>query len=255
MDYHIRLHATTAAIVITLGFTVSLVTSAVVVARAYSGRIEQAARQERTIVVTGSTRHRIRSDRAVWSIEVSGRGPALTDAFAVLDGGVRRVHAFLKEMGFGDGEIGIAAIDTHVHYVRDAKGNNTREIAEYTLQRRFVVTTHDVERVNQAAGRVTQLIEEGVHVISCPPEYYFTELAQLKIDLMAAASADAHSRAEKIAASTGARLGELRDARMGVLQITQPYSTKVASYGIYDTSTIDKDVRAVVSATFGISVD
>jgi hypothetical protein len=39
---------------------------------------------------------------------------------------------------------------------------------------------------------------------------------------------------------------------MGVLQITQPNSTEVAGYGLYDTSTIDKDVTAVVTVTFGV---
>jgi hypothetical protein len=39
---------------------------------------------------------------------------------------------------------------------------------------------------------------------------------------------------------------------MGVLQITRPHSTEVSSYGIYDTDTIDKDVRAEVSVTFGV---
>ena len=70
---------------------------------------------------------------------------------------------------------------------------------------------------------------------------------------MAAASADARLRADNIASATGAALGELRDARMGVLQITRPLSTEVSSWGIYDTDTIEKDVRAVVTATFGIA--
>ena len=252
MDQHIRLHATTLAIVVTAGFAVSFVTSTVVAARAFTARSTQDLDARRTIDVKGSTRQRIRSDRAVWRITVSGNGPTLQQAFTVIDTGVQRVGRFLRDMGFGDGEIGLAAIDTCEHYVRDADGNATREIAEYTLDRRFIVTTTDVDRVNRTAGLVTQLIEEGVHVISFAPEYYFTQLAQLKIDLMAAASADAYARAERIASSTGATLGELRDAQMGVLQITQPHSTEVSSYGIYDTSTIDKDVRAVVSATFGI---
>lgn len=253
MDHHIKLHATTVVIVIALGLTVSLVTSTVVASRAYAGRAEQTASEHRTIDVKGSTRKHIRSDQAVWSISVIGRGAALTDAFAILDDGVRRVKQFLTDMDFSDAEVGVSAIDTTEHFARDAKGNLTRDITEYTLQRRFTITTADVDRVSRTAGRVTQLIENGVHVLSYSPEYYFTELAQLKIDLMAAASADARERAEKIAESTGCRLGELRDARMGVLQITRPHSTEVSSYGIYDTGTIDKDVRAVVSATFGIA--
>ena len=153
MDHHIRLHATTVVIVIALGLTVSLITSTVVAARAYTGRAENTAREYRTIDVKGSTRQRIRSDQAVWSISVIGRGAALTDAFAILDDGVNRVRQFLKDMDFSDTEIGLSAIDTTEHYARDAKGNFTREITEYTLQRSFTVTTTDVIRVNRTAGR------------------------------------------------------------------------------------------------------
>jgi len=252
MEHHIRLHAVTAAIVVALGGAVSLVTSTAVAARAYTDRGRQAAREEQTITVKGSTRQRIMSDRAVWEIEVNGRGPTLRDAFDVLSKGTDRVRRFLDEMGFEDSEFELDAIDTCTHHARDAKGNETREVAEYELEREFTITTATVERVHRSAGRVTELIQEGVHVISYSPSYYYSKLPQLKIDLMAAASADARLRAEKIAASTGCSLGELRQARMGVLQITRPLSTEVSGYGMYDTSTIEKDIRAVVTATFGI---
>jgi hypothetical protein len=39
---------------------------------------------------------------------------------------------------------------------------------------------------------------------------------------------------------------------MGVFQITAPYSTEVSDYGMYDTSTIDKQITAIVKASFEI---
>ncbi len=255
MDYHIRLHVTTAVIVVTLGITVSLITSTVVGAGAYRARSAEASRRAQTITVKGSTRQRIRSDRAVWSIGVRGEGPTLPEAFGVLDAGVKRVRRFLTEQGFADAEIGLCAIDTDTHYRLDEHGEPTHEIVGYALQRSFVVTAADVARVEQSAGRVTELIQEGILVASRAPAYYYTGLPQLKIDLMAAASGDARSRAQKIADSTGCRLGELRDAQMGVLQITRPDSTETSGYGVYDTGTIDKDVTAVVTATFGIQAE
>jgi hypothetical protein len=52
--------------------------------------------------------------------------------------------------------------------------------------------------------------------------------------------------------NAGCHIVEVRQARMGVLQITQPNSTAVSDSGIFDTATIDKDVTAVVGLTFGI---
>ena len=39
----------------------------------------------------------------------------------------------------------------------------------------------------------------------------------------------------------------------GVFRVTSPNSTEVEGYGVYDTSTLDKDVTAVVNVTFGVS--
>lgn len=252
MDYRIHLNFATATTIVAIACLASFITSTVVAARAYVARGEQVTRDEQVIRVKGSTRKRIHSDRAVWRIFVRGEAKELKEAFAVLDRGIQRVRKFLKEHGFEDVEIGLGSIDTTTHYVRNKKGQQTRQIESYTLSRTFFVTTGDVRRVLHTTGEVTQLIQEGVLVISCAPEYYYTGLAGLKVELMSTASADARARADKIAEAAGCRVAEVRSARMGVLQITQPYSTEVSDYGIHDTSTIDKDVRAVVTAEFRI---
>jgi len=40
--------------------------------------------------------------------------------------------------------------------------------------------------------------------------------------------------------------------QVGVFQITSPNSTQVSDYGVYDTSTLNKDVTAVVNVTFAL---
>ena len=44
----------------------------------------------------------------------------------------------------------------------------------------------------------------------------------------------------------------MRSSSLGVYQITPRDSTDVSDYGINDTSTRDKDVTAVVTATFAV---
>lgn len=251
-EYRVRLNLATTALIVVIGVAVSVITSTVVVARAYKVRGEQAVRQEETITVKGSARKRIRSDRAIWQIRVEGEHKQLQEAFKTLDAGVQRVRAFLEQQKFMPEEIGLGPIETNVHYVKTEKGQETREVASYTLARTYQIETKDVERVSQTAGKVTQLIQEGVLVISQPPEYHYSDPAVLKVELMGAASKDARTRAEEIARAAGCRLGQVRAATMGVLQITPPYNTETSAEGIVDTSTIEKDARAVVTATFQI---
>ncbi|MHC4547800.1 MAG: SIMPL domain-containing protein [Planctomycetota bacterium] len=252
MEYRVRTDLARSAAVVALGVAASVIVGTAVAARAYRGKASDASRRDQTLDVKGLARQRIRSDVAVWSIDVKGEGASLREAFDLLERGLQGIRAFLRERPFEDAEVVVGAIQTETHHARDAKGEKTREVTGYTLRRRLTVTSGTLERVAAAAGEVTELIREGVHVVSQPPAYYYTRIADLKIALMGLASEDARARADAIARNAGCRVGEVRDARMGVLQVTRPHSTKVSGYGIYDTSTIEKDVRAVVTVTFGI---
>lgn len=252
MDYNIRFNFAAAAALVMLAAIVGAISSTVVASRAYVARGEQSLKAEQLITVKGSTRKRIRSDQAVWDISVRGEDKELKAAFGILDQSVARVRQFLDQQGFKAGEIGMSSISTVEHHVRDPKGNETREISGYSLSRGFTVTTTDVDRVARAAGEVTQLIQEGILVFSCSPAYYYSDLAKLKVELMADAAKDARARADNIANETGCRVAEVRSAQMGVLQVTQPLSTEVTDWGTYDTSTIDKDVQVVVTVKFRI---
>jgi hypothetical protein len=248
MEYRIRTDLARSAAVVALGVAASFVVSTVVAARAYRARGEA----PRTLDVKGMARVRIRSDVAVWQVHVRGEGATLAAAFERLEAGMKGVREFLAKRGFETGEAAEGAIGTETHYVRDKDGRETREVQGYTLLRGLTVTTGVLERVEEAAGKVTELIGQGLLVVSAQPEYYYTGIGDLKIELLAKASEDARARADAVAGETGCRVAEVVDARMGVLQVTEPHSTEVSSSGIYDTSTIEKDVRAVVSVTFRI---
>lgn len=252
MEHRLRINLLSTAIVLGSALVVSVVTSAVVASRAYRSRAEIVTRAEQQLTVKGYARQSTRSDLGVWEIKVIGEGESLRDAFETLEVGVDRIHQFLVERGFTSEEIALEAIKTNTHYLRDDAGAATRDVAGYTLERRLVVTSAQVEQISAAASEVTQLIRDNVPVRSFAPAYTFSKVGDLKVDLLGAAAADARRRAENIAAKSGCAVAAVRNARQGVIQITRPNSTDVASYGIYDTSTIAKDISVVVTVTFGI---
>ncbi|MBC7321113.1 SIMPL domain-containing protein [bacterium] len=61
---------------------------------------------------------------------------------------------------------------------------------------------------------------------------------------------DARARAERIAQSTGQKVGSLKSASMGVVQVLAPNSTEVSDYGTHNISTIDKEVVVTVRVVF-----
>lgn len=252
MHYVLNVRAMGAAATLALGMAISIITSTVVASRAYSSRAAQTARSQQEITVKGSARMRIVSDLAVWSIEVINWSARLKDAYSGLEFGVDRLHAFLLEQGFVDEEITVGPIDTTTHQSRDKDGRETQHISGYTLRRSLTVTSADVRRVAKTAGGVTRLLNDGIHVRSEPPQFTYSKVADLKVEILGLASKDARSRANQVASNAGCRIGDVRRAVMGIIQITKPHSTEVSGYGIYDTSTIEKDVSVVVTATFGV---
>lgn len=240
------------ALVLSTGLAGGMIISTLLASRAYADRGERVERRDDAITVKGSTRQRIRSDKATWCIRLQGEAKALKDSYDALADGVRRTREYLLKRGFTEQEIGLGSIATATFFARDKEGHETREIAGYSLSRNFFVATPDVQRVNQSAGEVTELIEDGVLLVSYPPEYHYSKIADLKVDLLGLASKDARARADCIAQNAGCKVAEVRRASMGVLQITRPESTEVSDSGVYDTTSIDKDVTAVVTLTFGL---
>ena len=72
------------------------------------------------------------------------------------------------------------------------------------------------------------------------------------VKILAEAAKDAKQRAEQIAEATGSRIGQVRSARMGVLQITPAFSNEVSDYGINDVSSLQKDITGVVTVEFEV---
>lgn len=252
MEHRIHINWLGAAIAIAGAIAVSIIASTALAARSFDKRLEQIESADQQVTVKGAARTRVRADTAVWYIDVFGEHTTLADTFNVLDEGTQRLDAFLLDKGFTPAEIARSAITTDIHYKRDAKGRATRQTEGYTLHRTYAISSPDVEKVARAAGDVTELLRDGIRVVGRSPEFTYSKLADVKIDIIARASGDARARADAIATEAGSSVREVRTVRQGVMQVTRPDSTEVSSYGIYDTSTIDKDVSIVMTITFGL---
>jgi hypothetical protein len=209
-------------------------------------------RSDEAITVTGSAKKRITSDLVVWSAGVSAQATTLTEAYKQLSDGIPRIKQYLLSKGIPEQQMTVSAITTTPQKRQDANGNETSEITGYQLQQQIEVRSSDVQKIAQVARESTELINQGILIESKAPQYYYTAIGDLKVEMLGEAAKDAKERAEKIASSTGNSIGSVRSAKMGVLQITAADSTDVSDYGVYDTTTIEKDMTAVVNVSFAV---
>jgi hypothetical protein len=227
---------------------VGLVVSSLIFGWFYSN----AKKGDEAITVTGSAKKRIRSDLVVWSAGVSTQASEVTDAYRQLSEIIPRIKQYLVSKGIAEDQMTASSISTTTQKKQDANGNETSEITGYVLSQQIDVKSFDVDKIAQIAREATELINQGILIESRSPQFYYTKIGDLKIEMLGEAAKDAKERAERIAASTGNSIGSVRSARMGVLQITAADSTEVSDSGIYDTSSIDKDMTAVVNVSFAV---
>ena len=236
----------------TLWLGISLAIGIIISTVIISNTVTRIKLANQTITVKGYAEKRIKSDLIVWKGFFTVRGSQLTEAYALLDRDLSLVKEYLVSKGIAENEIVVSSIRTRTIYGRDAQGRPTDQVSGYELEQQVEVRSNQVEKIAAIARESTELINKGVHFQSLEPQYFYTKLSDLKIEMLAAATKDARQRAEQLALNSGSKLGSLRSASMGVLQITRAYSTEVSDYGIYDVTSLEKDIKAVVTVSFSI---
>lgn len=208
------------------------------------------AKQRTTLTVTGAATKELRSDLAVWNFSFTRRSADREETLAALKKDLQEVRNFLRARGIPDAEITVAPASLSILYRVDQYGRETNEVQAYVASQTVEVRSKDVDRITRVFRATGELIDRGVELQAPPPQYFYTGLDSLKVEMLAEATKNARRRAEEIAKNGGGRLGPLRSAMMGVFQITPVHSTEVSDYGVNDTTALEKKITAVVNAEF-----
>ena len=204
-----------------------------------------------TITVTGASTERIKSDYVDWRVEVRGNGSSQQEAYQALEPQVERAVAFLKEQNVPESSIQLGVIQSSSEDVRN-RVTGALITTRWTTRQPILIGSSDVGLISGVSRQIGDLVGQGVPISIRQPAYTFTRLSEKRVDMLAKATADAKRRAEAIAQQAGSGIGAITKADTGTFQITVPNSTSMSSYGSYDTSTIWKDITAVMGVTFRV---
>jgi hypothetical protein len=211
----------------------------------YSARSTQGA-----ISVTGSAKQAVRADLAKWTVSVTRT--AFLESQAATYSAVARdaaaVKAYFIQAGLPEEAVSMNTIVADQDWSYQSQGGPVR----YNVHQEITVESNNVEKVEGLAQDVATLISRGYAVSPRQPEYYVSNLPELRVALLGKAIEDAKARAESIAKSGGTRVGALQSANSGVVQVMSPNSTNVEDYGSYDTSSIEKEVSVTARASFSV---
>lgn len=231
---------------------IAIITSFFLIGNAYKYKFKTTE----NITVTGSAEKDFVSDQIVWTGNYTRKNMDLKSAYASLKEDEARIKSYLKEKGITDNEMVFSAIniDKEFNTRYDENGRQTgSEFTGYNLKQNVTVDSKNIDKVEKISREITELIESGIELNSTSPSYYYTKLSELKIDLLAKASADAKLRAQTIAKNAGSSLGSIRKATMGVFQITGQNSNEDYSYGgVFNTSSKNKTATITMKVDFAV---
>lgn len=207
------------------------------------------------IQVTGLGKKDFKSDLVVWNGTFARQNFELKQAYALLQKDRENILEYLKSKGVKPSEIVFSSVNINKEfdYTYDSEGNQRSSFAGYRLNQQVEIESGELEKVENIAREITELINLGVEFYSNSPQYYYTGLSELKIEMIASATEDARIRAEKIAENAGAEIGDLRSAQMGIFQIIGQNSNEDFSWGgTFNTTSKMKTATITMRLEFGI---
>ena len=205
------------------------------------------ARNEQSIRVVGQGVKSVTSDLIKWNMTINkttnvayrSEGPSW------IQEDLNKVKKYLANNGIEEKDILVEPVSSYANY-----GNNG--ITGYSFSQRIEVRSNDIEKIEKLALDNKALAKQDIYLQYSDLEYFVSNLADIKAEMLALATADAKTRALEIAKSSGNKVCGLLSARSGVFQIRKPLSTDVSDYGIYNTSSKEKEIAVTVTATFKI---
>lgn len=205
-----------------------------------------------TLHVKGCAEREIQSDFVKWRGTLTSTGDTQVSAYEKLVKDVEILLAYMHAEGVDVEKLAFSPIYTTTIYKVNDLGNTKNEVDHYILSQDFAISSPELPLITRVSQNITTLLKEGLTVSSLPPEYYFLKLDEMKISMLGEAAKDARLRADQLVANTSSQVGALRSAQQGVFQITPDFSNSVSDYGEYDTTSIAKRIKAVVTMEYSI---
>jgi len=200
------------------------------------------------ISVKGSVQKTIESDLAIWSGSFQVEAETLLDAQHKIQANRALVASCLGTAGVTNFSCSPISIEELKATQKGPDGFVAQRTTGYRLSQSVSVESGDVDRLDKLDS--TPLVEQGVIFTVSPPQFIYTKSGETKIEMLADATRDARARAGQIAVQGGRSIARLQSADQGIFQITPLHSVATSWQGESDTSSRQKTITAVVTATF-----
>ena len=233
--------------------SLAILLSAYTLGRAYTYKY----RAEDKVVVTGLGEQTFESDLIVWNATLTYETTNAASGYEHLNRNRQIVSEFLNAKGVDAAEVTYSFVNVEKTYesVYNPNGSWAGErFTGYRLRQDIRIESRAVELIDRTSREISALIAQGVSIEASAPQFYYTKLDDVKLDLIETASANARRRAEKIAENAGTEIGAVASARMGVFQITGANTNEeFTAGGSFNTQSRTKKARITMRIEYRVN--
>lgn len=215
------------------------------------------------VSVSGTAEKYVTSDRGTLSLQIKTDSLNINDKEALKKSIDARdsLIKYLVNYGIDGKEINILPVDISSQCTQREQYNWDNCIGKkYNVYTQNIsISSNEVEKIKDLSLNINSKVNNdlsqyfnNVSVSVQSAQYFYTKLSNIKTEMLNEATKNAFDRADAIAKSTGNRAGNVITASQGVFQITSQDSVDSSDYGVYDTSTIEKKITAVVRVSFKV---
>ncbi len=197
---------------------------------------------DRYVTVKGLASKTVKANHAIWQIQFTYANNNLDALYQGVSGAQHKLKTFLQAQGFAANAISLQPISVTDN--QSSSYNPNKNAKRYVAEGGVIVSTNNVDSVNQAMQNTGKLVQAGVVVTNSSVRYLFTELNQIKPQMLDQATANAALAAQSFASNSHSKLGSIRHASQGLFTIKDANNT-------YDNGTsIMKQVRVVTTVQY-----
>ncbi len=176
----------------------------------------------RTVTVKGLAEREVKADLGFWPVRFVATGASLEESRARLETSETAVKGFLAAQGFDAQSFQVQNIQVEDRAAGYNSGGVPPE-SRFVLTEDLLVKSTEVDKLASASRMVGDLLKAGVvfsaDAYNAGPSFIFTRVNDLKGEMLTEATGRAKEAAQKFAAESGARVGDIQNANQGLIEI------------------------------------
>ena len=185
--------------------------------------IDNMAFRDRQVTVKGLAEREVEANHVIWPLQYSVAGDNLISLYDKVTAYNNVITQFLTSNGIDKSEISINPPETYDAQTNQYSSGNFRY--NYSLSCTVTVNTTKVDKVRELLNRQSDLLKEGIPCSNLYINYEYTSLNQIKPDMIAEATKNAHAAAAQFAEDSDSKIGKMKSASQGQFSIDDTSSS------------------------------